>query len=142
MTLPDRQSHNERMNAAAPPVDHAAIDYRAVRRAISLSRVLELLEFHPTRSRSTNRRGRCVLCSRAEPESSTNQTQPCFAADLARDIWYCFGCNQGGDQLTLWSLVRRKPLYAATRLLCETTGLPIPRLEHAQPRSAPSPGSH
>lgn len=141
MTLPDRQSHNERVNADQP-ADHPAIDYRAVRRAIPLSRVLELLEFHPTRSRSTNRRGRCVLCSRAEPESSTNQTQPCFAADLARDIWYCFGCNQGGDQLTLWSLATHKSLYTATKLLCETTDLPIPRLAPAQPRSTPSSGSH
>lgn len=127
MTSADRQDNNERVHADRQ-ANYRAIDYRAVRRAIPLSRVLELLEFHPTLSRSSNRRGHCVLCSRAKPESRASQTQPCFAADLSRDIWYCFGCHRGGDQLTLWSLATHEPLYAATKLLCQSTGLPIPRL--------------
>jgi DNA primase len=126
MTLADRQDNNDRVNADRP-ADYRAIDYRAVRRAIPLSRVLELLEFHPTRSRGRNLRGRCVLCSSASPDRSAKQTRPCFAADLSRDIWHCFGCHQGGDQLTLWSLANHKPLYAATKFLCQSTGLPIPR---------------
>ena len=127
MSLPDRQDNNERLNAERQ-ADYRAIDYRAVRRAIPLSQVLELLEFHPTRRRGSNLRGHCVLCSRAKPESSASQAQPCFAADLSRDVWHCFGCRQGGDQLTLWSLANRKPLYAASKLLCQSTGLPIPWL--------------
>ncbi len=113
-------------------LDYRAIDYRAVRRAIPLSRVLNLLAFHPTRNRGSNLRGRCVLCSRASPDrgasrdSSAKQTRPCFAADLSRDIWHCFECHQGGDQLTLWSLATHQPLYAATKFLCQSTGLPLP----------------
>ena len=125
MTLADRQDNNDRVKAD-PPADYRAIDYRAVRRAIPLSRVLELLEFHPTQSRGSHRRSHGVLCRSAKPESSSNKTQTCFAADLSRDVWYCFGCRRGGDQLTLWSLARHLPLYAATKLLCQTTGLPIP----------------
>jgi len=130
MTLADRQDNNDRVHADRP-ADYRAIDYRAVRRAIPLSRVLELLEFHPTRSRGRNLRSRCVLCSSTKPESSTRQTQACFAADLSRDVWCCFGCRRGGDQLTLWSLANHKPLYAATTLLCQTTDLPIPWIESA-----------
>ena len=141
MTPADRQDNNDRVNADRP-ADYRAIDYRAVRRAIPLSRVLELLEFHPTRRRGSNRRGHCVMCSRAKPESRTNKTQTCFAADLSRDIWYCFGCHQGGDQLTLWSLATHKPLYAATKFLCQSTGLPIPWIESAKPLSNPSSASH
>ena len=141
MTPADRQDNNERVHADRP-ADYRAIDYRAVRRAIPLSRVLELLEFHPTRSCGSNRRGHCVLCSRVKPESSTNKIQTCFAADLSRDIWYCFGCRRGGDQLTLWSLATHKPLYAATKLLCQSTGLPIPWIELTKPPSNPSPASH
>ena len=140
MTPADRQDNNDRENADRP-VDYRAIDYRAVRRAIPLSRVLELLEFHPTRSRGSNLRGHCVLCSRAKPESRASQTHPCFAADLARDIWYCFACRQGGDQLILWSLASHKPLYAATKLLCQSTGIPIPRIESSKPFSNPSSAS-
>jgi len=91
-------------------LDYRAIDYRAVRLAIPLSRVLERLEFHPTRSRGSNLRGHCVLCSSTKSESRASQTQPCFAADLSRDIWYCFGCHRGGDQLTLWLLATHEPL--------------------------------
>jgi len=127
MTPTDRQDNNERVHADRQ-ADYRAIDYRAVRRAISLSRVLDLLEFHPTRSRGSNRRGHCLLCRSAKPESSASQTQPCFAADLSRDIWHCFGCRHGGDQLTLWSLATHQPLYAATKFLCQSTGLPIPWL--------------
>lgn len=137
MTSADRQDNDGRVHADRP-ADYRAIDYRAVRRAIPLSRVLELLEFHPTRRRGSNLRGHCVLCSRAKPESSKRQTQPCFAADLPRDIWYCFGCHRGGDQLTLWSRATHKPLYAATKLLCQSTGLPIPWLESTKPFSNPS----
>ena len=127
MTPADRQENNERVHADRP-ADYRAIDYRAVRRAIPLSRVLELLEFPPTRRRGSNLRGHCVLCSRAKPAIRASQTQQCFAANLSRDVWYCFGCHRGGDQLTLWSLATHKPLYPATKLLCQSTGLPIPRL--------------
>ena len=140
MTPADRQDNNDRVNADRP-ADYRAIDYRAVRRAIPLSRVLELLEFHPTRSRGRNRRGHCVLCRSPKPKSSTNKTQTGFAADLSRDIWHCFGCHRGGDQLTLWSLATHTPLYAATKLLCQSTGLPIPWIESAKPLSNPSSAS-
>jgi len=125
MTLADRQDNNDRVHADRP-ADYRAIDYRAVRRAIPLSRVLDLLEFHPTRNRGSNLRGHCVLCSSASPDSSAKQTRPSFAADLSQDIWHCFGCHQGGDQLTLWSLATHQQLYAATKFLCQSTGLPIP----------------
>lgn len=125
MTPADRQDNNDRVNADRT-ADYRAIDYRAVRRAIPLSQVLDLLDFRPAGYRSRNLRGRCVLCGSAKPENSTRQTRTCFAADLSRDVWYCFACNQGGDQLKLWSLATHKPLYAATKLLCQTTGLPIP----------------
>ena len=42
MTPADRQDNNDRVHADRP-ADYRAIDYRAVRRAIPLSRVLELL---------------------------------------------------------------------------------------------------
>ena len=131
MTLPDRQARNHRANADRT-ADDRTIDYRAVRRAIPLSRVLQLLEFQPTRSRGSNLRGRCVLCGNTKPQSSPRQTQAGFAADLSRDIWYCFRCSRGGDQLTLWSLATHKPLYAATKLLCQTTGHLIPWLGSAK----------
>ena len=141
MTPADRQDNNERVHADRQ-ADYRAIDYRAVRRAIPLSRVLELLEFHPARRRGSNLRGHCVLCSRAKPDSSVKPARACFAADLSRNIWLCFECHQGGDQLALWSLAKQKPLYAATKLLCQSAGLPIPWIESTKPFSNPSSASH
>jgi len=103
-----------------------ALDYRAIRRAIPLSRVLELLEFHPSWIRGCRLRGGCMLCGRAGVENLLNQRRSCFAADVDRDLWYCFGCGRGGDQLTLWSLASGQPLYPATKRLCHSAGLPIP----------------
>ena len=69
---------NKEREHADRPADDRAIDYRAVRRAIPLSWVLELLECHPTRCRGSKLRGHCDLYSRAKPERSKNKTQICF----------------------------------------------------------------
>ncbi|MFN9827867.1 MAG: hypothetical protein ACK58J_27255, partial [Planctomyces sp.] len=99
---------------------HRSLDYRAVRRLIPLSRVLNLLGFQPAQCRGESLRGICVLCARG-PAAQPPQSRTSFAADLRRDVWYCFRCHRGGDQLTLWSLSIQQPLYAATKQLCDAT---------------------
>lgn len=117
------------------PLRYRAIDYRAVRQLISLSRVLSLLSFEPVQCRGDNLRGNCMLCAR-QPAAQSPRSRTSFAANLPRHIWYCFACRQGGDQLKLWSLSNQQPLYAATKLLCHSAGLAIPWLPSPQPSSS------
>jgi len=129
--MENRCDHNGPPDSPGPH-DYRAIDYRAVRRLIPLSRVLDLLDFQPQRCRGDNLRGMCVLCSRA-CAAKQSQSRSSFAANLRRDVWFCFACHQGGDQLKLWSLSVQQPLYAATTRLCDSTGTPIPWLTSPQP---------
>ena len=115
---------------------YRAIDYRAVRRQISLSRVLNLLSFKPAQCRGDDLRGICMLCARL-PAARQSRSRTSFAANLRRDVWYCFACRQGGDQLLLWCLSSQQPLYAATKLLCHSAGLAIPWLPSSLPPSSP-----
>jgi len=79
------------------------IDYVAVRAAIPLSRVLGLLGFEPAEVRGVQVRGRCLL---GDCESSPRS----FSANLELNGWYCFGCHRGGNQLSLWRILKGQTL--------------------------------
>jgi hypothetical protein len=111
-----------------------AIDYDAVRAAVPLARVLELLGFQPTTVRGSQLRGRCLLadCSSTSPR--------CFTANLELNAWYCHACQRGGNQLKLWQLHQQRRLYGSTLALCRAANIPVPRrtrpCRHTPPRSA------
>jgi len=111
--------------------NYAAIDYAAVRELIPLGRVLELLNFEPTRVRGVQLRGGCLL---SNCESSD------FSANVERNIWYCFGCRRGGNQLDLWRGVQGGSLYDSTEHLCQVAHVAVPRIGPPIP-SAPRPAT-
>jgi len=99
------------------------IDYAAVRREIPMSRVLELLQYEPAIRRGTRLRGPCPLsptCSRRS-----------FSVDLNRDLFHCFRCGAGGNQLDLWSVLNGLPLHPAAEHLCHQAGIAVPWLDHS-----------
>lgn len=108
-----------------------AIDYAAVRAAVPLARVLELLGFEPTVVRGRQLRGRCILgdCGSASARS--------FTANLELNAWYCHACKRGGNQLKLWQLLQQRGLYASTRSLCRAANIPIPRRTSARQPAPP-----
>lgn len=108
------------------------IDYPAVRRAVSLAQVFELVRFEPLRDRRGQLRGACPLVG------CPSASRACFAADLSRDVWYCFGCARGGDQLAFYSLATERPLYRATLTLCQQVGIPVPYLHSPPTHSHPT----
>lgn len=58
---------------------------------------------------------------------------PSLSVDGERGLWYCFGCNTGGDVLSWWTLVERMDFVAALHLLEETSGLARPVTAHLRP---------
>jgi len=99
-----------------------AIDYAAVRRQIPMSHVLQLLRYEPAIRRGAQLRGPCPLLSTCGARS--------FSVHLKRDLFHCFSCHAGGNQLDLWADVHNLSLHQAAQHLCRLAGIAVPRLDH------------
>ena len=96
------------------------IDYAAVRRAIPMRRVLELLGYEAARRRGDRLRGWCPLQRSCSRES--------FRVDLGGNLFHCFSCDAGGNQLDLWSALTGLTLYEAVLDLCQRLRVEPPQL--------------
>ena len=94
------------------------IDFAAVRAAVSLRDVLNLLEFHPTRRTKRDLRGPCPFGCGGSPRD--------FAAYLETNSYDCFSCRRGGNQLELWARLQRLRIYDAAKDLCHRLGIEVP----------------
>ena len=103
------------------------LNYPAIRRQISIRRVLELLHYQPTLQRGPQWRGPCPICC----DDSLNE--PCFSVHVGRDLFRCFRCQRSGNQLDLWAYLSGRSIYPATLQLCRHLNIePIP-LRNPQP---------
>lgn len=91
------------------------VDYPAIKRRITVHRVLGLLGWRCRRTEAGWARGPCPL------HSPTGSTSDCFAANLTG--WFCHGCRCQGDALRLWAEATGQPLYEATLELCRRLGI-------------------
>jgi len=98
----------------------ASVDFAAVRRAIPIARVLELLRFEPSIRRGDQLRGPCPLHGSKRPESGS------FSVNLTKNAFRCFVCGAAGNQLDLWRLATQLPLREATVDLASRLDLPLP----------------
>ncbi len=101
------------------------VDYAAVRRAIPMSRVLDLLDFVAVRRNGNQVRGPCPV-----HRSSSLQSRS-FSANLATNAFRCFTCGAAGNQLDLWQHVQGLMLFDAAVDLCQRAQLPVPWLEQS-----------
>jgi hypothetical protein len=106
-----------------------SIDYPAVRKLVSVFKVLELIGYRPHVKEREQWRGPCPVCKK---RTSDNRN---FAATSYG--WQCFACWESGNALDLYKAVTGKPLYEATIELCEKAGIPVPYKERRprQPRA-------
>ena len=111
------------------------LDYAAIRARISIADVLALVNDHPLRMRASQCRGRCPLHQR---ESHNGSRSTCFSVNLQRNIFKCFGCGAQGNQLDLWRLYIRLPLYQATLELCRRLNItpPTKRIAESESRNS------
>lgn len=99
-----------------------AIDYRQLRRKISMAEVLALLGFQAASRQGDQLRGPCPIPGCRCP------SQRSFSAHLTRQIYHCFACNSHGNPLDLWAAARQMPLHAAALELCQAAALVPPHL--------------
>ena len=96
------------------------IDFAKLRTKVSISDVLALLDFVPTKSTGKQLRGPCPLHGSENPKSLS------FSVNLAKHTFQCFTCKQAGNPLDLWAAAIRKPLFEAAIELCQRLNHDIP----------------
>jgi putative transposase len=99
-----------------------AIDFTAVRAAITMAAVLDLLGFQARSRHGAQQRGPCPL------HGSTSSTSRCFSVNLDDQVFHCFKCGRSGNALDLWAQATRQTPYDAARDLCQRLNIALPDL--------------
>lgn len=97
------------------------IDYRELRRQITMREVLDLIGFQSTSQHGPQLRGPCPI-----PACRCTSGRP-FSVHLDRQVYHCFACHSHGNALDLWRAVRGLSLYHAAIDLCRALNLDPPR---------------
>ena len=119
-----RPTHTADRSPAATP--RPAIDFAAVRAAVTMAAVLQLLGFQANSSRGAQQRGPCPL------HGSTPAPAAASPPTWTSNTFHCFKCGRSGNALDLWAQANRQSLYDAAIDLCQ-------RLQHPTARLLASP---
>jgi putative transposase len=130
-----QQRQAEHQRPAVPPATPArpVIDFDAVRAAITLAAVLQLLGFKANSTHGAQQRGPCPL------HGSTSGTSRCFSANLEEHCFHCFKCGRSGNALDLWAHANRLTIYDAAIDLCQRLGISLPTLPTTKRNSEEEP---
>jgi DNA primase len=98
------------------------IDYRELRRRITMREVLDLIDFQPASRHGDQLRGPCPIpgCRRTSERA--------FSVHLTRHVYRCFTCHSHGNALDLWAVVRGLSLHHAALDLCHILSVDPPWL--------------
>jgi putative transposase len=99
-----------------------AIDFAALRAAITINQVLTLLGFNPRSDHAGQQRGTCPL------HGSTHGTARCFSVNTNDHTFHCFKCGRSGNALDLWAAANRLSIYDAAVDLSQRLNIPLPLL--------------
>jgi len=116
-----RQTRHDDPQARTDP-SRPAIDFPAVRAALTIAQVLALLGFTPRSNHAGQLRGTCPL------HGSTNGTARCFSVNSNAHTFHCFKCNRSGNALDLWATANRLSIYDAALDLCQRLNINVPVL--------------
>jgi putative transposase len=117
-----RQAQHQQTHSQPAAAPRPAIDFAAVRAAVTMAAVLELLGFQAASSRGGQQRGPCPL------HGSTRGTSRCFSANLDERTFHCFKCGRSGNALDLWAQATQQTPYDAALDLCQRLAIPLPTL--------------
>lgn len=124
-----RQDQQERSHCQPIVIPRPVIDFDAVRAAITMAAVLQLLGFKANSTRGAQQRGPCPL------HGSTSGTSRSFSANLDQHCFRCFKCGRSGNALDLWAAANRQTPYDAALDLCDRLGIPLPILPNSTQRN-------
>jgi putative transposase len=116
-----RQTQHDQLETPSDPL-RPAIDFAAVRAAITIAQVLALLGFVPRSNRAGQQRGACPL------HGCTHGTAQVFSVNTNAHTFRCFKCGTSGNALDLWAAANQLSIYDAAIDLCNRLALPIPPL--------------
>jgi putative transposase len=117
-----RQVQHQQQATPLAATPRPAIDFAAVKAAVTMAAVLQLLGFQPNSTNGAQQRGPCPL------HHSTSGTSRCFSANLDDHLFRCFKCGKGGNALDLWAQAHRLTIYDAAIDLCQRLSIPLPTL--------------
>jgi putative transposase len=122
-----REARHEARECQPTVTARPAIDFAAVRAAITLLAVLDLLGFQAQTTHGAQQRGPCPL------HGSTPATSRCFSVNHGDQIFHCFKCGRSGNALDLWAQATRQTPYDAAVDLCQRLSVPLPLLDPTTP---------
>jgi DNA primase len=112
------------------------IDYRELRRRISIAQVLQLLGFEAIKVRGPQLRGYCPVHRNSGVIHSKRRDRRPFSVNLDKHVYRCFECGSKGNALSLWASARKLSLHHAAIDLCRILGITLPLLPiHTRHRS-------
>ena len=112
----------ERPPGPAESANRPSLDFAAVRAAVSMRDVLQLLSFHPGTTHGSQQRGACPL------HGASQGTARCFSVNLEQQVFHCFKCGRSGNPLDLWAQANRQTPHDAALDLCQRLHIPVPIL--------------
>jgi hypothetical protein len=116
-----RQTRHEQLQAP-PDAARPAMDFAAVRAAITIAQVLSLLGLRPRSDHAGQQRGACPL------HGSSSGTARCFSVNTHAHTFHCFKCGRSGNALELWAAAQRLSIYDAAVDLCQRLNITLPTL--------------
>ena len=111
-----------------------AIDFAAIKAAVTIAAVLQLLGA-TGQTRGSQYRGPCPL------HGANRGTARCFTASLDQNLFHCFKCGNSGDAIDLWANATQQLPYDAAVDLCERLAVPLPLLPFTPSPRVPVIGS-
>ena len=99
-----------------------SLDFQAVRAAVSISQVLEIVGFYANEESGEQVRGPCPV------HGSTSADSRSFSANLRRNTFQCFKCGAKGNQLDLYATITGLPIHEAALQLCEKAGVDLQQM--------------
>jgi DNA primase len=106
-----------------------SLDFQAIREAVSISQVLDIVGFVAAEQAGDQVRGPCPVHGSTSPGSRS------FSANLKRNTFQCFKCGAKGNQLDLYVAITKLPIHEAALRLCQRAGI-----DEGEVRMSSNPG--